>query len=794
MIKNHLIIAWRAFVRTRSTSIISITGLSSGIAVALLIGIWIIDEVSFNKSFNNYDRIAQVYHQVTFGDEELTISDVPAPLGETLRGSVVELDQVAMSSYAREHVLSFENKNLSKTGRFVDAQFIEIFSVRFLHGTERFDEKNSVMLSNTFAAALLGDDPVGKVVKFDDRDLLTVVGVFEDFPSNSEFKGLDMLMPLAQYFGRDESTAKKEHNWEEYTFECFATLRDERLLERAEEKMKSILFDHASGDGKTLKPAGLLFPMKKWHLHADFDDGVHSGGQVRFVWMFGIIAVFVLFLACINFINLSTARAEKRSREVGVRKVLGSKRSQLTWQFFTESAVFTLISFVLATILCALVLPWFNELAGKEMSFQLMLRSEFLLVCFALLLITALLAGTYPAMYLASFSPAKVLKGTFKAGRSAAIPRKILVVFQFTTSIILIVGMLVVFQQIKHAKDRPVGFDREGIIHLPVRTQGLAHADYNSLRRELLATGVVENMAASDFPVTGTMSADASLRWEGKDPTSQPLVAMNSCSHDFPRANGFQFVAGRDFSRDHASDSMGVIVNELAAELMGREDIIGKEITFGYGTPRKIIGVIKDQVRWTPFVKQSPHIYFINYQAIGSITVRFAKGANIHDALQQVQSVIKKFDDAAPFNYEFLDDDYAGMFKQEERIGTLTTVFSSLAVLISCIGLFGLASFATVQRSREIGIRKALGASVFVVWKMMLGDFLQLVVVAIGIGIPLAWYLTAQWLGQYEYRTDLSWLIFVLTGMSVIVLTIVTVSFQTLRAALANPVHALKSE
>lgn len=793
MIKNYFIIAWRNFLRGKSTSVISIAGLSSGLAVALLIGLWIIDEISFNKSFKNYQHIAQVYHHVTFGDRKMTISDIPAPLGEKLRTSFIEFDEVATCSYAREHVLSFEDKNLSRLGRFVEPQFIDIFSLNIIDGAGKLEEKNTIMLSQRLAAALLGNHPVGKVVKFDDRDLLTVVGVFEDFPPNSEFKDLSILVPLAYHFSRNEGFAKQEHNWESYSFECFVTLRDEKLIDRAEAKMKTTLFDNASGDGKTWKPEGMLFPMKKWHLYADFNDGLASGGQIRFVWMFGIIAVFVLLLACINFINLCTARAEKRSKEVGVRKVMGSARRQLVWQFLTESVMFAFISFLLAVMFSALILPWFNELAGKEMSFDLA-RIDLLIMSIALVLVTGILAGSYPAIYLASFSPVKVLKGTFKAGRYASVLRKVLVIFQFTTSIILIIGTVVVFQQIQHAKDRPVGFDREGIIHVSVRTEGLARTDYNSLRQELLATGAVEDMAISDFPVTGTMSANASLTWEGKDPSSHPLVAMNSCSHDFPKTNGFQFVEGRDFSRDHASDSMGVVVNELAADLMGRKDILGKKITFNYGKPREVIGVIKDQVRWTPFAKQSPHIYFINYKATGSLTVRFARTASTRDALQKVQAVIKQFDASAPFNYEFLDDDYAGMFRQEERIGTLATVFSSLAILISCIGLFGLASFATIQRAREIGIRKVLGASVFALWKMLLKDFLLLVVVAIVLGIPIAWFLSLKWLQQYEYRTDLSWMIFSLTGVIAVSITIVTVSIETLRAALANPVRALKSE
>lgn len=793
MIKNYLTIAWRNFIRAKTTSLISVAGLSAGLAVALLIALWIIDEVSFNKSFKNYQQIAQVYHHITLGDQKLTISDVPAPLGEKLRSTLAAFDKVATCSYAREHVLSFGEKNLSGPGRFVEPQFVDIFSLNIVDGAAKLEEQNSIMLSQSFAVALLGDDPVGKVVKFDDRDLLTVVGVYEDFPVNSEFKDLSILIPLAYYFSRDEGFAKQEQSWESYSFECFVTLTDQQLIGRAEANMKHMLFDNASSDGRAWKPEGMLFPMKKWHLYADFNDGSASGRQIKVVWMFGIIAVFVLLLACINFVNFFTARAEKRAKEVGVRKVMGSARRQLVCQFLTESVMLTFISFLLAILFGALVLPWFNELAGKQMSFDFV-ETDLLLASTAIVVVTAILAGSYPAMYLASFSPVKVLKGTFKAARYSTGPRKALIIFQFTTSVVLIIGTVVVFQQIQYAKDRPAGFDREGIIHVPIRTDGLARADYNSLRQELLTTGVVNDMAISDFPVTGTMSANASLTWEGKDPSSHPLVAMNSCSHDFPKTNGFQFVEGRDFSRDLASDSMGVIVNELAADLMGREDILGKKVTFGYGKPRQVIGVIKDQVRWTPYVKQSPHIYFINYGATGSLTVRFTKTADTRDGLQEVEAVIKKFDPSAPFNYEFLDDDYASLFMQEERIGMLASVFASLAILISCIGLLGLASFATIQRSREISIRKVLGASVFGLWKMLLKDFLLLVVAAIALGIPIAWFLSSKWLQQYEYRTEPSWIIFLLTGVMAIIITIVTVSFETLRAALANPVRALKSE
>jgi hypothetical protein len=369
-----------------------------------------------------------------------------------------------------------------------------------------------------------------------------------------------------------------------------------------------------------------------------------------------------------------------------------------------------------------------------------------------------------------------------------------MVVFQFTISILLIIGTIVVFLEINYAKDRPVGFDREGTIHMAIRTQDLANTDYNILRSELISTGVVDNMAKSDFPITGAMAGDASVTWEGKDPDLQPLIAMNRCSHDFPATNGFEFVAGRDFSRDISSDSAAVVVNEMAAGLMGGTQAIGMKIKFGAGKEREIIGIIKDQIRWTPFSKQSPHLYYISYAGMGSLTIRLNKNAPTSEALKRVEAVIRDHDPNSPFEYEFVDEDYAQQFHDEERVGKLAAVFSMLAVTISCIGILGLAAFAASRRIKEIGIRKILGASVFRLWSMLSLEFVWLVLLAMAIGFPLAYYLTDQWLAQYEYRVEITWRVFAIAGALALSITLLAVSYQALRAASMNPVHSLRSE
>ncbi len=589
MIKNYFKIGWRNLLRNKGYSFINISGLAMGMAVAMLISLWVFDELSFNQSFPNYRRIAKVYHHLTFGDNILTLDDVPQPFGNELKNNYADFEEVTLTEQ-EDHIIGYEEKTFSKTVLFVEPQFATMFSLHILQGSSvSLKDVHSIMICKSLARDILGDNAMGKMLKFDDLDNLMVTGVFEDFPSNSQFAEVKMLLPMNYYFTTSESARKKMNNWEVYYFQCYVLLHEKATFLQAETKIKDVLFQKVSGDGKAIKPVGILIPMEKWHLYSEFKDGKNISGKIQFVWMFGIIGVFVLLLACINFMNLSTARSENRSKEVGIRKVMGSARNQLVSQFLSESTLVVIIAFFMASAIGVLCLPWFNDLANKKMTIPWS-NSYFLLLSAAFVIITSVLAGSYPALYLSSFNPVTVLKGTFKAERFAGIPRKIMVVFQFTISTTLIIGTIVVFKQIQHAKERPVGFDRAGIIHIEIRTQDLERANYNSLRYELLSTGVVDNMAKSDFPITGGASADASLTWQGKDPAFRPLVAMNSCSHDFPKTNGFQFVEGRDFSREFSTDSSALIVNEMAASLFSDKSAIGKKIKFGSGKEREIIG------------------------------------------------------------------------------------------------------------------------------------------------------------------------------------------------------------
>jgi putative ABC transport system permease protein len=794
MYKNYFQIGWRNLLRNKSYSLINISGLAMGMAVAILIGIWIFDELSFNRSFKNYNRLYSVYHTLIFGSDIFTDAGASAPFAYELRNSFAEFDKVALATHQGDHTLDYKQTTFSKPGLFAEPQFIDMFSVRMLHGTkDALTNMHSILLSKTLADIAVGDNPIGKMVRFDNRDNLIVTGVYEDFPANSAFSEVHMMVPMDYYFTTSEQARKQMTSWEDIPFQCFVLLNDKASLEHLTPKIKNLAFQNASGDMKSIKPEGFLFPMNKWHLYAEFKDGKNVGGKIEFVWMFGIVGTFVLFLACINFMNLSTARSERRSKEVGIRKVMGSVRAQLIKQFLCESLMVVTTSFAMAIVLVVLCLPLFNDLANKKMIIPWS-NSYFIVCAVTFVIATSFLAGSYPALYLSSFNPVKVLKGAFKAGRFASVPRKVMVVFQFTISIVLIIATVVVFQQIQHAKDRPVGFDREGIIHIRVHTKDLSKANYNSLRHDLLSTGVIDDMAKSDFPITGGMWTDASLTWEGKDPASDPLITLNGCTHDFPKTNGFQFIEGRDFSRKFSTDSSAAIVNEMAAKLLSDGSVIGKKFTMGFGKEREIIGVIRDQIRWTPFSKQSPHIYFVNYVETGYLTIRINANAGLHSALDKIETVIEKYDPGAPFDYKFLDDDYARLFSEEERIGKLASVFATLAIFISCLGILGLASFTANQRTKEIGIRKVLGATIVGIWKMLSRDFVALVVLAIVLAVPLAYYFSSQWLQRYEYRIEISWWVFALTGFAALTITLLTVSYQSLKAALMDPVKSLRSE
>lgn len=795
MIRNYLKTGWRNLKKNMGYSGINISGLAIGMAVAMLIGLWVWDEVSFNKSFDNYSRLGQLYQNRTFSGRTGTYAITPQPMSKELRANFPDFKDAAITTFNDQHILSYGDKKITRKGIFAEPQFTRMFSLKMLRGVQNgLDQVNSIMLSASLATAIFGnEDPVGKLIRVDNMENLAVTGVFRDFAANTQFADITMLMPW-DYLGSQVPFIRNTANdWEISNYNCYVQLADKANMPAVEKKIKDMMLAKVSDGSKTSKPEILLLPMNKWRLYSDFTDGKNTGGFIRLVRLFAIVGLFVLLLACINFMNLSTARSEKRAKEVGIRKTVGSVRAQLIYQFLSESFLVTFISFLISLVLVALTLPWFNNILTKDMSIPWQ-SPVYWTICLGFILLTALLAGSYPAFYLSSFNPVRILKGTFKAGRFAAVPRKVLVVVQFTVSVALIIGTVIVYRQIQYAKDRPMGYDSNGLIYVPINTPDLRRLDPKVLRNDLLATGMIENMSESSSRMTEEGNLSFGFSWGNTPANAEVLFTIMRTTEEYGKTVGFELIAGRDF-RDFTSDSTSLILNESAANLMGGKDIVGKLVTGNDGTAYTVIGIIKDMMRTSPYVKTAtPAMFMLNPKIFFTINIKVKPTVPMAQALSKMEAVFKKYNPASPFEYEFADELYAQKFQNENLISNLATFFGALAIFISCLGLLGLSSFVAEQRNKEIAVRKVLGASVFTVWRLLSREFVLLVMISLVIAIPVANYLMSSWLEDYQYRVKLSWWIFAAAAMGALLITLVTVSFQSIKAAIGNPVKRLRSE
>ena len=790
MLPNYLKIAWRNLAKNKVYSFINIGGLAIGMAVAMLIGLWTWDELSYNKSFPNYDQIAQVMQNQTYNGVVGTQPHNPMPLGNALRTQFgPSFKYVVMSSATFPTILSVGDKKFTKDGRYIESDAPDMLSLHMIHGARTsLKDPNSILLSRSVAQAFFGDqDPIGKALKINNSTDVKVAGVYTDFPENSTFNDVLFLAPW-DIIARD---TKNKDDWDANQFMTYVQLADKANSDQVSARIKDIKMKQVPQESKSYKPEMFLFPMARWHLYSDFKNGVSAGGRIQYVWLFGLIGVFVLLLACINFMNLSTARSEKRAKEVGLRKAVGSLRTQLVIQFFTESLLVVGVAFVLSIGLVVLLLAPFNGLAGKQLA--IVWGSPYFWLCsMGFILLTGLLAGSYPALYLSSFQPIKVLKGVFRVGRLAAIPRKVLVVVQFTVSVTLIIGTLIVYRQIQYVQSRPIGYERNGLIIVQTPAPTL-HAHFDAIRAELKQTGAIDEMAESHSPMTDLFLALADFDWPGKDPNLQASIGVIQVTHSYGKTVDWQLKQGRDFSRAITSDSSGIVLNESVVKLMGLQQPLGKIIKLRTLSLR-VIGVIKDMVMESPYEPVRPSVYLINDRKGNFAILKLASQISSHEALAKIEATLKKYDPESPFDFKFVDQEYARKFDDEVRIGTLALVFTGLAILISCLGLFGLASFVAEQRTKEIGVRKVLGASVLNVWGLLSKEFVVLVSIAFGTATPIAYYFLSNWLQQYSYRSEISWWIFAASGVGALAITLLTVSYQSVKAALLNPVKSLRSE
>ncbi|MBA4850724.1 ABC transporter permease [Emticicia sp. BO119] len=793
MLQNYFLIAWRNLTKNKSYSFINIVGLAVGMAVAILIGLWIHDEMTFNQSHDNYEHIAQVMrHEWYNGRKETGGQSSPMPLGRKLLDTFKEdFIHVVTSTETVNYIIAGADKKFTQAGRFMQAGSPELLSLKMIRGSRAgLQELHNILLSETLAQKLFGDiNPINQIVLIDTQINATVTGVYQDFPNNSEFMGVSYIAPFELYLTFNEWAKAAQDNWGDNSFPTYVQIAPDRSFEQVSARIKNIMLPHLNAEKARYKPEVFLHPMNKWHLYSSFKNGVNVTSEAfEYIIFYATIGLFVLLLACINFANLSTARSEKRAKEVGIRKAMGSLRSQLTIQFLNEAVMITAFALILGIGLIVLILPWFNQVADKEIAI-LWADPSFWLLSLGFALFTALLAGLYPAFYLASLQPIRILKGVFCGGRSALLSRKVLVVVQFTISIMLIIGTWVVYRQIQIAKNRPLGYTSDGLLTFP--KNGLQGKE-EVLRNELIRSGAVVEVAESGSELTSQGSNNTGFEWVGKTPDIKDDFGTLRVSYEYGKAVGWQFVAGRDFSRKFSSDSSGLIVNESAVKLMGLKNPVGQIIRSEHwqkGT-YTILGVVKDMVMSSPFEKVRPAIFSLRGNK-RYILLKINPQISIHQALQQIQEIFNKIAPAVPFEYKFVDQEYAHKFANEERIGKLAYLFSVLAILISCFGLFGLASFMAEQRTKEIGIRKVLGASVINLTGLLSKDFVQLVIVSFFIATPIAYFFLDNWLQKYTYRTALSWWIFAFSGVGALVVTLLTVSYQSIKAALRNPVKSL---
>ena len=781
-------------LKNKIYSIINIAGLASGMAVAMIIGLWIYDEASANRHFKNYETLYQVMMHQTFDGVRYSQQALPFPIGEELKNKYPDFKGVAMCDWGQQHSLIYGEKKFNKYGHFISEDAVNMFSLKILNGDKNpLHDPYSIVLTDETAKAIFGNqNPIGKVVKMDNATNLKVTAIVPKQPKNSSLN-FDYLIPF-QLQEIIYTWVKQYHktNWGNNSWQVYVQLNDNASLESVNAKIKNVVISHFT-DENTLKhiiPEVFIHPMSKWRLYSDFENGKNTGGFIKYVRMFGILGLIVLLIACINFMNLSTARSEKRAKEVGVRKAVGSGRKQLISQFLSESMLISALAFLFALGIVIIALPYFNRLTDKDMSLQIA-SPLFWIIMIVFTIITGLLAGSYPAFYLSSFNPVRVLKGNLKAGRSSSLPRKILVVLQFASSVILMIGTIIVNQQIQFGKNRPIGFNNRGLIS--VNWSDDIAKNFAVIQQDLISSGAVISVTQSNSPPSEIYSNNNGWEWKNSLPVEKSTVFSTiATTYDYTRTLGIKLVGGRDFSKDYA-DSNSVILNEAAVKRMKLKNPVGERLKWN-DKPMRVIGVIPDIQMESPFRPISPLTIIFNKGWVGYLNIRMNPNMSASKAIALMKPIFDRYNPAFPFEYQFADEQYAKKFNYEELVGNLAAIIAVLAIFISCLGLFGLASFTAEQRVKEIGVRKVLGASIFNLWQLLSKDFVILVLVSCAIAIPVAWYFMNEWLKSYQYKTSIGTGIFVLVVAVAMAITLITVSFQAIKAAMANPVKSLRTE
>lgn len=795
MFKNYFKTAWRNLIRGKSFSVINIAGLAIGMAGAVLILLWLQNEISFDKFHTNKKDLYEVYALTGSTNGQATaINQTSQPLGPALKQNYPEVQAAARVTDNNGFLLTAGNKSFTGVkGSFVDASFLQMFSFPLIAGNKDAQLKNvySVTITQTLAKKLFGNEnAVGKIIKIDSVDNFTVTGVLKDLPSNTRFD-FEYLLPWSYYDKLGHGFANETEAWLSNNTSTFVLLKPNTNVTAFNEKIKNLTRQYT---GRRDVWTHFIFPLKQWHLYADFENGKPVGGRIQTVRVFGIIAAFILLIACINFMNLSTASSEKRAKEVGIRKVAGAGKGLLIGQFIIEAFLTACIAGAIALLIVQISLPSFNTLINTQLSIPY--NNFYFWVCAAVfIIITSLLAGSYPAFYLSSFKPVSIFKKRFKKTNAFISPRKILVVVQFTFAVILIVSTIIIRNQVVYAEDRDKGYSDNNLVQ--VDFVGDIDKNYALIKQDLLNAGIAASVTKTMNGITGGGAHTWGLRWQNENPQdTNTAITIYSADADLLKTMDMHLIAGRDIDvYKYPADSFAVLLNETAVKLMGFKDPVGQIISRPYANiTLHVVGVVKDYVAGSPYEKISPIVIEGPSAWFTAMHIKFNPAHSTADNLAGAEKVFKKYNPAYPFDYQFVDQAYAGKFNEEQRTKTMAGLFATLAIFISCLGLFGLSAYVAESRIKEIGVRKVLGASVFNITKLLSFDFVKLVVVAIVIATPVAWYAMSKWLQDYSYRIQISWEIFFVAGLLAVVIALITVSFQSIRAAMTNPVKSLRTE
>lgn len=793
MIKNHIKIAWRNLLKNKGNSTINILGLALGMGISLIIGLWISSEVKYDRFYAKTDRIAQVYTLDTFEGKSHTWGGTPAVLGPILKQEHPEIEEVVRTAYI-DHLLHEEEKRFKVSGMASDPEFFKLFDFPFLAGNPEssLTKPDAIVLTESLAKKLFGStDIIGRALNIDTLTTLSVQGVVQDIPFNSKFRGTEFFcswdfLKTAGWTFND--------SWTSYNHQTYALLKEGVSLSSTNKNIANLVKNHSNNEEKA---SIYLYPANRWHLYNKSENGKMVAGNIVTLRMFALIGLFILLIACINFINLSTAGAEKRAKEIGVRKVVGAPKKTLIQQFLLESFMITLIAGIIALLLTIIGLPVFNNIINSNIS----ISEEPLLFCgflMTVICIAALGTGLYPAFVLSAFEPIRSLKGNLIAAKGNFKPRKVLVTLQFTISICLGICTIIISQQIRHAQNRDSGYDQNNLVYTAL--DGDLRKNYEVIRHELIQHGVASSVTKSLGRITHYSSNSWGYSWSNSRPEDGDVTFnITSADIEFTETMGIQLVEGRDIDiYMHPSDSNAVLLNQAAVKRMGLANPIGMVVTAHKGIKYEedwhVVGVIEDFILQSPYqnieplMVQGPAGYF-NY-----IHIRLNTANSLLSNIAKIQTILKKYNPDYPVDIHFADEAYALKFAQQKRTATLTTLFSSLAIFIACLGLLGLVSFATIQRQKEIGIRKVLGASVTGIAAMLSKDFLKLVILAIVIASPIAWWIMNRWLQDFVYRIDIQWWTFFFAGLLAILIALLTVSTFAIKAARANPVDSLRDE